>query len=63
MKKIILLLIVTFSMSSCYVTYRTPYRNNGLRPLWYNPRTHHGPFYKHPKPKNIRPHFQPVHRW
>jgi hypothetical protein len=59
MKKILLLLVLVISMSGCYVTYRTPQRYNGLRPLWYNPRTHHGPFYKHVRPKQMRPHFNP----
>ena len=39
MKKIILLLIIVFSMSGCYVGFRTPYYKN------YNP---HGNRYRTP---------------
>ena len=63
MKKVILLLIVLISMSGCYITFRTPQDRRGLRPLWYSPRTHHGPFYKQPRPKQMKPHFNKEGRW
>ena len=63
MKKIILLLFVTLFLSGCYVTYRTPQNRRGLRPMWYSPRTHYGPFYSQPKRKNMKPHFNKEGRW
>lgn len=50
-------------MSGCYITFRTPQDRRGLRPLWYSPRTHHGPFYKQPRPKQMKPHFNKEGRW
>ena len=55
MKKLIALLIVMVTISGCYSTYRTPQNRHGLRPLYYSPRTHYGPFYR--QPHYVRPHF------
>jgi hypothetical protein len=57
MKKNFLLFFVAILMSGCYITYKTPQSRRGTRPFFYSPRTHHGPFYKHPKPKQMKPHF------
>lgn len=63
MKRVVLLLVIIISLSGCYVTYRTPQGRRGIRPMWYSPRTHHGPFYSYPKRKNIKPHFNKEGRW
>ena len=55
MKNIFLLLLILIFTSGC-ISVRIQNRH-GLRPFYYSPRTHYGPFYKHPKPKQMRPHF------